>query len=77
MCGAVCLLYVGVKACLYSYPLAWLPPAALMTTAATFSWLDILAARYTVHWYRRRGQLGLLHTPALAHSSTGCGGVRV
>ena len=45
VCGAVVLLYVCLKAWLFSYPLAWLPPAALMTTCGAFSCLDVLAAR--------------------------------
>lgn len=43
--GGIGLLYVAVKAFMYSYPLAWLPPAVLMITFATLSWLHILAAR--------------------------------
>lgn len=43
--GCAGLVYVVIKACLYAYPLAWLPPAAMMVTFGTFSWLHILAAR--------------------------------
>lgn len=49
VCGCGGLLYVTLKACLYSYPVAWLPPAAIMVTFATFSWLHILAARWVRH----------------------------
>ena len=37
----------------------WLPPAALVTTFAVYSWLHILTARATVAWARRRTLLGL------------------
>lgn len=136
--GCAGLLYVLPKACLYAYPLRWLPPAALMVMFGTFSWLHILAARcvrnmgcfnrtgctlteyqdtlcpaqtdtglstscfnthadintvwsvcllpvlypacrYTVTWYRRRGQLGLLQGPLLPQqqrTAAGGGGFR-
>ena len=45
VCGCVGLVYVLVKACLYSYPPVWLPPASMLVAAGTFSWLHILAAR--------------------------------
>lgn len=46
MLGAAGLVYAGVKAWLFLYPLAWLPPAAVMAAFFSFSWMHILAARW-------------------------------
>jgi hypothetical protein len=64
VCGCGGLLYVTPKACLYSYPVAWLPPAAIMVTFATFSWCHILAARWVTATAQHTGAPSRAHTPA-------------
>eukprot|EP00878_Enallax_costatus_P029530 GHUV01032028.1.p1 GENE.GHUV01032028.1~~GHUV01032028.1.p1 ORF type:complete len:247 (+),score=39.29 GHUV01032028.1:313-1053(+) len=63
--GVSGFIFALVKALYYKYTSLWIPAAAIMANLAFFSCLQILAARNTVAWARRRASLGLAPLEAL------------
>lgn len=64
--GSAGFVYALVKGALFEYDGAWLPPAAVIVTFATFSWAHILAARWGSSSVAMLSLEGVLPVVALA-----------